>query len=546
MPYSSDSGKKFVDRALLRLQTHLGDKFFNHKTVLDIGAGSGTYSKLYGTSLLARPRFKWTAVEIWEPYVEKFALREKYDTVEITDALSFFKKNTEFFDIVFVGDVAEHMTKKQAQELVMMAQQVSHIVIMSIPIIHYPQDEFEGNPYEAHVKDDWSTEEVLSSFDHIVHYGVENEIGVFLLGGTNNGYEIPYKSTFAPKIGVYGICKNEKEFAYRFLDSVEEADQLVICDTGSTDRTFKLLKDYEKAACFADNSVGIEGPASVLIEQIFPMPFRFDDARNAAMSMLRPDLDLCVSLDFDELMQEGWYDILVDEVNMDLRLHGCVIDRYNHRFSTIWNWKEMEADPTLKPTASEHWHERIHVRDGYLWKLPVHEVLVKFGAPERLKWLGGLMMYQKPDQGKPRSSYLQMLEVSVKEDPKRWKTWSFLAGDLANAGRIHEAVDAINHARWCPDADRAYLANQLSRIHQGQGHIREAVAEMLNAALLAPHLREYKVYVARLYHSNGDIPKTKNMLRMAAEITERTFGYEYDPSCWGEEFDKFCGLVGGI
>lgn len=542
MPYSSDSGKKFVDRALLRLNTHLGDDFFNHKSILDVGAGSGTYSNLYSNALLPRTKFKWSAVEIWEPYIEKFELNKKYDVVHKTDILSFLKENEEFYDIIFMGDIIEHMTKEEAQEVMKLAQETSYLVIMSIPIVHYPQDEFEGNPYEAHVKDDWSTEEVLSSFSNIVHYGVENEIGVFLLGGTNNDHEIPYRSTFSPKIGVYGICKNEIQFTERFLDSVIDADQLVICDTGSTDGTYERLKEYEDAAYVADRSTGADGPDSVIIKQIAVMPFRFDDARNAAMAMLRPDLDLCISLDFDELLQDGWYDILVDEVNMDLRLHGSVLERYNHRFKTIWNWQDVDNNGAQE-LASEHWHERIHSREGYLWKLPVHEVLVKFGEPERLKWLGGFMMYQKPDQSKPRSSYLKMLEVSVKEDPNRWKTWSFLAGDLANAGRIHEAINAINKAKALPDTDRAYLSNQQSRIHQSQGHIREAVAEMLNAVMLAPHVREYKVYVARLYKANNDIPKAKSMLRMADEVTERTYGYEYDQSCWGTDFFELCASV---
>ena len=36
-------------------------------------------------------------------------------------------------------------------------------------------------------------------------------------------------------ICVYAICKNEEQFADRWMDSMSEADQVVVLDTGSGD-----------------------------------------------------------------------------------------------------------------------------------------------------------------------------------------------------------------------------------------------------------------------------------------------------------------------
>ena len=36
---------------------------------------------------------------------------------------------------------------------------------------------------------------------------------------------------------VYAICKNEAKFARRWMDSMSEADHIVVLDTGSTDGT---------------------------------------------------------------------------------------------------------------------------------------------------------------------------------------------------------------------------------------------------------------------------------------------------------------------
>lgn len=45
----------------------------------------------------------------------------------------------------------------------------------------------------------------------------------------------------AYRVCVYAICKNEAKFAKRFMDSVSEADDVVVLDTGSDDDSVKLL-----------------------------------------------------------------------------------------------------------------------------------------------------------------------------------------------------------------------------------------------------------------------------------------------------------------
>ena len=41
---------------------------------------------------------------------------------------------------------------------------------------------------------------------------------------------------------VYAICKNEAQFADRWMDSMSEADQVVVLDTGSEDGTVEKLR----------------------------------------------------------------------------------------------------------------------------------------------------------------------------------------------------------------------------------------------------------------------------------------------------------------
>ena len=45
------------------------------------------------------------------------------------------------------------------------------------------------------------------------------------------------------KVCVYAISKNEGKFVKRFVESMKEADEIYVLDTGSTDDTVKLLKE---------------------------------------------------------------------------------------------------------------------------------------------------------------------------------------------------------------------------------------------------------------------------------------------------------------
>ena len=102
MPYSSQSGKKTIQRIMQRIKPATG---------LDIGCGSGTYAKLF-------PETMWHGVEVWEPYFEQFNLRELYWLgCEQADARTWDRSGNEYYDVAIAGDVLEHMTAEEAKAL---------------------------------------------------------------------------------------------------------------------------------------------------------------------------------------------------------------------------------------------------------------------------------------------------------------------------------------------------------------------------------------------------------------------------------------------
>lgn len=157
------------------------------KTVVDIGPGSGTYVKLIREDAQCCVDATWIGVEIWKPYIEEFKLESRYNQVLNQDVrtVDWAALNP---DVVIAGDVLEHMTKQDAVALVDRILQVSKTLIVSIPIRHMPQDEHAyPNPHEAHIKDDWSHDEVMATWGHYV----------------KNSYRKSQKS----KLGVYWMSR---------------------------------------------------------------------------------------------------------------------------------------------------------------------------------------------------------------------------------------------------------------------------------------------------------------------------------------------------
>ena len=262
MPFSSQAGKPSIKWVMSKIP--------QPKTALDIGVGEGTYAKLF-------PKLAWTGVEIWEPYIEKYGLKNLYPDLHVADAREW--DTDQKYDVCFLGDVLEHMTQEEAQALVRKAKRWADTVIVSIPTGHYPQGEYEGNPHEAHVKDNWSDAEVKLCFGKPTWSFVDGEIGVYVY----SKYEI--KLTYC----VYAISKNEGQFVRRFCESAKEADLVLIADTGSTDDTVTLAEE-----CRAK------------VHHIYVNPWRFDIARNAALALIPRSIDICISLDLDEVLEPGW------------------------------------------------------------------------------------------------------------------------------------------------------------------------------------------------------------------------------------------------
>ena len=78
------------------------------------------------------------------------------------------------------------------------------------------------------------------------------------------------------KITVYAICKNESKNIKEWYNSMKEADEIIVLDTGSTDESISILKKLPKVILYQEKIV----------------PWRFDIARNKSLSYVSKDTDI--------------------------------------------------------------------------------------------------------------------------------------------------------------------------------------------------------------------------------------------------------------
>lgn len=142
MPYSFTYFKKEVKEWFV-------DNVPTSKRILDVGPGLGTYS-----DLLRSLGYRMDAVEIYEPYIDKYGLRTKYDNVYCKDILEFdFSK----YDFIILGDILEHIPTKQATALINTIVLNKQECLVAIPY-EMEQGEHEGNIHETHHQPDLTHE----------------------------------------------------------------------------------------------------------------------------------------------------------------------------------------------------------------------------------------------------------------------------------------------------------------------------------------------------------------------------------------------------
>jgi tetratricopeptide (TPR) repeat protein len=301
------------------------------------------------------------------------------------------------------------------------------------------------------------------------------------------------------KIAVYSIALNESQFVQRWYESAKEADYILLADTGSMDDTKEVAR-----------SLGIH------VVELSIKPWRFDDARNASLAHIPLDIDYCIALDVDEVLAPGWRQ----------HLEATAKEVTRPRYKYTWSWNDDGSEGLV------YGGDKIHARQGYRWKHPVHEVLNSYLIPEVQGWIG-LEIHHHPDNSKSRGQYFPMLEMATAEDPEDDRNAHYLGREYYFQGMCDKAKEelqrhlSLKRAQWKPE--RAASMRYIAKCSQGA----EREEWLKRAATECPEGRESWVELAEYYYEQQMWTECYQTSLKALEIKEKPLQYLHDPKAWG-------------
>ena len=305
------------------------------------------------------------------------------------------------------------------------------------------------------------------------------------------------------KICVYAICKNEEQFVNRWYNSMKEADAIYVLDTGSTDKTVSLLQEK-----------------NIFVKTKIIDPWRFDVARNESLNMIDSDYDIYVCTDLDEVFKKGWRKKLEKVWKKD-----------TNKCQYIYNWS---IDELNKPLVS-FYYEKIHDKN-YKWIYPVHEVLTSNLINEKVVKTDKIILNHYPNKTKSRSSYLKLLELSVKENPDNDRNMHYLGREYMYYKKWNECIDTlIKHlslktATW--KDERSASMRFIARSYINLGRFEEARMWLDKAIIETPYLRDPLVERALLEYQLNNFENVIKYCLLALEIESHEKTYINEVFSW--------------
>lgn len=281
------------------------------------------------------------------------------------------------------------------------------------------------------------------------------------------------------KLSACLIVKNEKDHIRDVLESLKGVDEIVVCDTGSTDNTVEIAREYTDKV-FTDYIWGDD----------------FADARNHALSKCTGDWVL--SIDGDEVLEDKGVDLIRELIALATpeQLHFSV-------------------KMTAKGTKHKHNLPRIFRNNGEVrWEGAAHETLypVQKNVTDIVIEYGSSTAHAlDPDR------MLRILEKLVQSEKRTSRDLYYYAREHYYRNNYKKAIELweeyIFIATWNPEKADAllYLARCYFYTNQGD-KAREKCLETIN---LNPDFKEALLFMAELHYE----PWKHKWLRLAEVAT---------------------------
>ena len=312
-----------VELALTDMQTYLQSKKITKPKILDFASGILNESILMANNfdgIIDSVNISDAEHELGDKMIEKFLKNGEIEQIT-SDSPEDLDKH---YDILFLGEILEHQPKPDE----FMKQFDSVLKKDSLVVITVPFGLWEDNRH-AHL---WNYErqDLYQMFKDkkdlqikMVSGGVNNRkqetVGWWVVSYKQNSKPIHQinldRKLFIQKprqtVSVCMIVKDEENMLHRCLKSVKDfADEIIINDTGSTDSTLDIAKEY----------------GAKIIHGKSPLEIGFDEARNESIKNAKSDWIMW--LDADEEV--------IDNVNVLKYLRQNIFKGYSikqHHFT---------------------------------------------------------------------------------------------------------------------------------------------------------------------------------------------------------------------
>ena len=302
------------------------------------------------------------------------------------------------------------------------------------------------------------------------------------------------------KIAAYGII-NKNDDIQPWLDSLSDVDYIIaVCSHGVGDKIPKH-----------DN---------LIIHEIGLEPWKIDQARNIAISLIPNNVNICICIDSNERLFSGW------KYTLD-KLWENDTTRLFHTFvNTITKKRYMTC--------------RIHTRYGYRWKRPILPDLIST-IDEYISTGPELVIYGTDLDNIPINYKIKMLRHAYEEDTTDMKALFMLGKEIAKTVKKLEAnppekVEAENLLKlflqstdtgWADERSETHLILSRLLAHEVLNRIRLSISE-------SPYRREPWLELCNYYKKKNDWINLWAASMEALKIKEPIGSELENPAAWGE------------
>lgn len=277
------------------------------------------------------------------------------------------------------------------------------------------------------------------------------------------------------KLSVCMIVKNEEQVLATCLDSVKGADEIIIVDTGSTDKTKEVAAKYT--------------------DKIYDWPWNdnFAEARNVAKSYATGDWIL--SIDADEILEEGGVEKLKWNFSTD---RDCIEINLWCNGDSLYVPRVFRNDPRVQ------WVGRIHETINTINK---HKTEIK------------IEFKRSPAHDSDPHRNMRMLLKASEDNPEDTRTLFYLGREYAYYSKWEDGIKTfktyLEKAGWL--AERADAYYWLAKCYWESGKGEEARQSILMALNINANFK-----AALLFMADMSWPKNAQQWRRMAATADNS------------------------